>query len=78
MAVERFGWLQDLLEKNSGSNSAKKHWGKGSIRVDGVALERGVRGGRDLCKSERAKKGLEGGKNCRQLGSEAEAEADVL
>jgi len=59
MAVERFGWLLELLEKNSGSHSAKKHWGKGSIRADGVALQRGVRRGRDLCKrrSERAKKG---------------------
>lgn len=56
MAVERFGWLQDLLEKNSGSNSATKDRGEGSIRADGVALERGARMGRDLCKSGRIKK----------------------
>lgn len=33
MAVEGFGWLAGSVGENSGSNSAKKDWGRGSIRA---------------------------------------------
>lgn len=58
MAVEGFGWLAGSVGENSGSNSAKKDWGRGSIRADGVALSKVVQcrtGKRFLQKGEELK-----------------------